>query len=75
MKKYTKILQKQELNIEILRKREREVVWVGSDSGAGWVGCCGGWGWSMDWERKTAKIITKKCSLWVILAKTGGLLV
>ena len=50
-------------------------MWVGSDSGAGWVGCCGGWGWSMDWERKTAKIITKKCSLWVILAKTGGLLV
>ena len=41
-------------------EREREVVWVGSDSGAGWVGCCGGWGWSMDWERKTAKIITKK---------------
>ena len=57
------------------REREREVMWVGRVRGAGWVGCCGGWGWSMDWERKTAKIITKKCSLWVILAKTGGLLV
>ena len=40
------------------REREREVVWVGSDSGARWVGCCGGWWWSMDWEQKTAKIIT-----------------
>ena len=29
-------------------------------------------GGSMDWERKTAKIIIKKCSLWLFLAETDG---
>jgi len=28
--------------------------------GQGGLVAVGGWGWSMDWERKTAKIITKK---------------